>query len=276
VRCGDNAATQIATMVPIEQRSICGYYRSKRKEKKQRQASGEAPGQTKKHARLSKPPKVVASSHPRPRNRLQKRVAMSSRRQDVPSLYLLEYEQYPYQTRPSEFLGVYSSVNSVTAGAFKNGAYTFSREGLLDGSEYLSPTGRIKIHSQEVQQHGLEAVTPDEEKASSKDESVRFDIPHPDNQGAVCEKTSSKTESKEKVFLAIQQTPDAAFCIGVYSKKSLAWGACLKSRAAYALSGRRLSEESQMTDTHGMPQVKARLEKSGLHTWFVKSHEIDG
>jgi hypothetical protein len=241
---------------------------------RQRQASVEPTGQTGKHARLSKPPKV-ASSHPHPRNRLQKRVIIPSRRQDLPALYLLEYEQYPYQTRPSEFLGVYSSINSVTAGAFKNGAYTFSREGLLDGSEYLSPTGRIKIRSQAVQQYGLEAATPDEGKASPKDESVRFDIPHPDSQGTVCEKTSKNTEPRERVFLAIQQTPDAAVCIGVFTKKSLAWGACLKNRAAYTLSG-CLSEESQTIDMHGMPQVKARLEKSGLHTWSVKSHEIDG
>lgn len=223
---------------------------------------------------LSKPPKVTCPQ-PRPRNRLQKSVMMPSRGQNRPSLYLLEYEQYPYQTRPSEFLGVYSSVNSVTAGAFKNGAYTFSREGLLDGSEYLSATGRIKIHSQTVQQCGLEAATPDERKASLGDETVRFDIPHPYSQGAVCAKTSKTSELKETVFLAIQQTPDAAICIGVFTKKSLAWGACLKSRAAYALSG-RLKEESQSIDMHGMPQVKARLEKSGLYTWWVKSHEVDG
>jgi hypothetical protein len=257
-----------------KQHSICEYYRSKRKEMRQRQSSMEPTGQTKSQARLSKPPKL-STLHQRPRNRLQKRIVAPSNRQNYPALYLLEREQYPYQTRPSEFLGVYSSINSVTSGAFENGAYTFSREGLLDGSEYLSPTGRIKIHSQVIQQSGLEVATPEERKKSQSAEYVRLDIPHPDSQEVACEKTNINTEPRESVYLAIRQTPNAALCIGIFTKKSLAWGACLKDRAACALSG-SLREESQSTDMHGMPQVKGRLEGYGLHLWFVKSHEIDG
>ncbi|KAF3034141.1 hypothetical protein E8E12_002786 [Didymella heteroderae] len=119
------------------------------------------------NAKLSKPPKVEVL-HERPRNRLQKRTpAVPPMLTPYPShlgfpapttaLYVLEYEPYPYNTLPSEFLGAYSSIDSVTAGAIEHGAYTFSREGLLDGSEYLNATGRVKIQSQLVQQSGTEA-----------------------------------------------------------------------------------------------------------------------
>lgn len=257
------------------------------------------------NAKLSKPPKVE-TLHERPRNRLQKRgLAPPSMLTPYPAqlgfitttatLYMLEYEPYPYNTLPSQFLGVYSTVDSVTAGAIEHGAYTFSREGLLDGSEYLNPTGRIKVHSRLVERIGTEATESVrsrslDEGPRRQDGPVRSDIPHPDSRSNTLSKagrlntphpeaqsmTSLKgvSKSKETVFLAVREGPTAAHCLGVFVKKSLAWGACLKNKASCALSA-ILSEESRDIAADGMPRVTARLHGCGQHMWFVVAKEVD-
>lgn len=209
------------------------------------------------------------------------------------TLYVLEYEPYPYNTLPSQFLGVYSTVDSVTTGAISHGAYTFSREGLLDGSEYLNPTGRIKIQSQLLTQHGTEATVSIrshslDERATRQDVPIRSDIPHPESrsntlswttrpgilQAGLRSTTSVQKRPKESVFLAIRQGPTAAHCLGLYSTKSLAWGACLKNKASCALTS-TLSEASRDVDQDGMPRVMARLHGCGQHIWFVVAKEVD-
>ncbi|KAF1844322.1 uncharacterized protein K460DRAFT_290221 [Cucurbitaria berberidis CBS 394.84] len=252
---------------------ICGYARVKYEErievKRRKRASSEPAARNQLYGKLHKPP-TVQSLHERPRNRLQKRSLTRSELQASALLYILEYEPYPYNTRPSEFIGVYSTIDSVTLGAFKHGAYTFSREGLLDGSEYLSSTGRIKILSQAVENHGVKALVPDRSR-SLDDEHVRLDIPHPTNQ----EEVNTKEAARETVFLAIHQSPYVACCIGLFTEKSLAWGACLKDKASYAVSGTLLEEERSI-GAKNMPQITARLVGSGRHSWFVQPHEIDG
>ncbi|KAF9695593.1 hypothetical protein EKO04_006627 [Ascochyta lentis] len=256
------------------------------------------------NARLSKPPRVD-TLHERPRNRLQKRgLAVSPTLTPctdnlgfTTTLYMLEYEPYSPNTLPSQFLGVYSTVDSVTAGAIENGAYTFSREGLLDGSEYLNPTGRIKIRSQLLEQSGTEAAVS--VRNHSLDESspgqhgpIRPDIPHPDLGSNTLSKTTenhgsshhaarsaisikSLNQPRETVFLAIRQGPTAAHCLGVCAKKSLAWGSCLKNKASCALSS-TLSEESRHVNEHEMPRATARIHGCGQHVWLVVAREIDG
>lgn len=256
------------------------------------------------NAKLSKPPKVE-TLHEKPRKRLQKRISTptstltpfashpgftESRR----TLYSLEYEPYPYNTLPRQFLGVYSTIDSVTAGAIEHGAYTFSREGLLDGSEYLNPTGRIKIRPQLLEQSGTEARVSVrshslDERPATQDGPIRSDIPHPDSRSNTLSQTAwpiphpaahstpnliDTSKSKEKVFLGIRQGPTAAHCFGVYAKQSLAWGACLKNKASCGLSG-TLSEESRDVDEQGMPRATARLHGCGQHTWFVAVKEVD-
>lgn len=208
------------------------------------------------------------------------------------ALYVLEYESYPYNTLPSEFLGAYSSVDSVTTGAIEHGAYTFSREGLLDGSEYLNPTGRIKIQSQLVQQSGTEAPISVrshslDERPSKQEGPVRSDIPHPDSRSNTLTRpdlvslgahstTSLKGNTKlnETVYLAIRQGPTAGHCLGVFARPSLAWGACLKDKASCGLSA-TLSEEIRDIDIDGMPKVTARLHGCGQHVWSVVAKEVD-
>lgn len=254
------------------------------------------------NAKLSKPPKVEILRE-RPRNRLQKRSsAIASMLTPYPAhlgfstptiaLYLLEYEPYPYNTLPSEFLGVYSTVDSVTAGAVEHGAYTFSREGLLDGSEYLNATGRIKIQSQMVQQSGTEAAVSIrshslDERPTKQSIPSRSDIPHPDSRSNTLTRSDvthpgaqstrslrSMKNPKETVYLAIRQGPTAAHCLGVFARPSLAWGACLKNKASCALSA-TLSEEVRDVDVDGMSKVTARLHGCGQHTWSVVAKEVD-
>ena len=230
------------------------------------------------YGKLHKPP-TVQSLHERPRNRLQKR-RPASLMNAVPLTayrFVLEYDPYPHNTQPSTFLGVYSSIDTVTADAFRHGAYSFSREGLLDGSEYLSPTGRIKIVSHAVQSTGVSAVLPDDGGTRKQaDRPMRLDIPHPqsprfDSQQDVSEpKTGSAM-----VFLALHQGPKSALCIGLFTTKALAWGACLKDKAWLETSNSLIEEERDVREG-GMPQVSARLVGSGRHSWFVKAFDVDG
>jgi hypothetical protein len=257
------------------------------------------------NAKLSKPPKVE-TLHERPRNRLQKRgVAPPPMLVPYPAhlgftpptmtVYLLAYEPYPYNTLPVQFLGIYSTVDSVTAGAIEHGAYTFSREGLIDGSEYLNLTGRIKIQSVLVQQSGTEAAVSVrshglDERQARQNVPIRSDIPHPESRSNTLSYTNrlniphagaqsttslkSLSKPQETVFLAVRQGPTAAHCLGAYARSSLAWGACLKNKASCALSA-TLSEETRDVDANGMPRVTARLHGCGQHTWFVVAKEVD-
>lgn len=254
------------------------------------------------NAKLSKPPKVE-SLHERPRNRLQKRNSAIPKMltpypahlgfpAPVIALYVLEYEPYPYNTLPSEFLGVYSTVDSVTAGAIEQGAYTFSREGLLDGSEYLNATGRIKIQSRLVQQSGIEASVSIrsqslDERSTKQDALIRSDIPHPESRSNTLTRQDiahpaaqstmslqSTKKSKETVYLAIRQGPTAAHCLGVFATSDHAWGACLKNKASCGLSA-TLSEEVREVRSDSMPKVTARLHGCGQHSWSVVAKELN-
>lgn len=246
-------------------------------------------------AKLSKPP-IVDTLHERTRKRLQKRGPVQSSMftpylthldfmMAASALYILEYEPYPYNTLPSQFLGAYTTVDSVTAGAIEHGAYTFSREGLLDGSEYLNATGRIKIRSHSVKRSGTEASVSFHshdlvEGPMRQDEPVRLDIPHPNSPSntmsilhLTAQSIKNSEKSKETVFLAIREGPTAAHCLGVCATTSLAWGACLKDKASCALLG-NLSEENRVVDADGMPRTTARLHGCGQHTWFVVAREV--
>lgn len=262
---------------------ICGYARVKYDERvavrhRRRRSSSEPAamvGRTHSYSKLHKPP-TIQNLHERPRNRLQKRsLTPSVVGVQLPVLlYVLEYEPYPYNTQPSRFLGVYSSINTVTASAICNGAYTFSREGVWDGTEYLSATGRIKILSQRVERRGMRAAVPGSGRSKSLyGEHVRLDIPHPSaSQEEV--RVRPRDEEREEVFMAVHEGPQAAVCIGVFAEMALAWGACLKSKAVYAVQGMLRDEELCVVEEN-MPKAMARVVGSGYHKWFVQGYGID-
>jgi hypothetical protein len=223
------------------------------------------------HSKLHKPPQVQ-SIQERPRNRLRKQfLSYETPLPSTPALFILEYEPYPHLTQPSKVLGIYSSFDSVTLGAFKHGAYTFSREGLLDGSEYLSPTGRIRIVRTDVQRSGVKAVLP-ERSQSLNGEHIRLDIPHPQGHE---EAAREPPIGRDIVFLAVREGPNAASWMGVYEEKSLAWGACLKDKSMCAMTA-TLCDELRSIGINNMPQVSGRLVGSGRYTWMVQQHSVDG
>jgi len=247
------------------------------------------------NAKLSKPPKVQ-SLHERPRNRLRKQNTAMNLLTPYPAclgfsapaktLHILEEEPYPYNALPSVFLGVYSTVDAVTNGAIEYGAYTFSRGGLLDGSEYLNAVGRIRIQTQVLQESGTEAgfsirSQSLDEQSARRSLLVRSDIPHPhstlDLTHIGAQSMTSLRDAgnaNETVYLAVRQGPTAAYCLGVYARPSLAWGACLKNKASCALSS-TLSEEARDIDADGLPRATARLHGCGQHVWFVTAKDVD-
>ena len=257
---------------------ICGYVKIKYEErveaKRQMRSFSEPASVASTHtefdAKLRKPPMPPVPQH-RPRNRLQKRKSVPLAL-NVPlpvSLFVLAYEPYPYHTLPSEFLGVYSNLNSVTTAALRHGAYAFSREGLIDGSEYLSAQGRIKIRAQPIERTGFRAVISIQNH-SEPGEIVRLDIPHPQTQ----ERRTLRHLDRNIVYLAIHENRVSASCIGLFPDKNLAWGACMKSKASCTASGTWV-DQSQYFIADNMPQASARLVGSGVEMWFVQVHEID-
>jgi hypothetical protein len=257
---------------------ICGFVQAKHKkrveEKRQKRSHSEPGCAVRAHAygKLRKPPQVQAL-HERPRNRLRKQPApLPSIIMPKADLYILEYGPYPQSTQPCKVLGVYSTFDAVTLGAFKHGAFAFSREGLLDGSEYLSTSGRIKIKQTAVQRSGVRAAVPESNRILDN-EVMRLDIPHPDNQEE--EQTRQMQPNRAAVFLAIRKGPDAASWVGIYADKSLAWGAALKDKAMCAISG-TLLEETRSIGPNNMPQISGRIVGGGHHTWMIEEHVIDG
>lgn len=218
-------------------------------------------------SKLHKPPQQSPQPKHKPRNRLQKRAAtlpILPSETRAKALFVLEHVPL---SRPSAFLGVYSTIDAVTAGAFKHGAHAFSREGLLDGSEYLCPTGRIKIRAVDLQTGGVSAAV-----VERSGDSLRLDIPHPEGQGE--RDLELEQGDGEKVFLGVHESATNAFCIGVFATKGLAWGACLKDKAWLAWSD-ELVEEERSVGEGNMPRLRARVVGSGRVEWFVKGCVVD-
>ncbi|KAL5114253.1 hypothetical protein ACEQ8H_007862 [Pleosporales sp. CAS-2024a] len=222
--------------------------------------------------KLHKPPRVQVQTRPqRPRNRLRKSAAsLMTITQPPVALFVLEFEPYTNLVEPGRVLGIYSTFDAVTLGALHHGAYAFSREGLVDGSEYLTSTGRIKLVQTTVQYGGVRATLP-ERSRSLDGEPLRLDIPHPDSQE---EGPREPCNEQSVVYLAVRQASKTASWIGVYQDKSLAWGACLKDKALCAMSD-TLCDEKRSIGLNNMPQVSGRLMRAGRFTWKVEQHVID-
>lgn len=215
------------------------------------------------YAKLSKPPKVKSRKLPTAR-RLQKRLPYTSSNQQQPStIYILQFEAYPYNTVPAVILGVFSNIDTVTAGAISHGAYAFSREGLHDGSEYLSPTGRIRIFSEEVQQSVVKAAAVAAPRQGGY-------IPHSDRRI----EAEREDERRPRLFLAIRQVSSKTSCIGFFTEKIKAWTACVKDQAMMA-SSESLLEETRWSDEKGMPYIRGKIEGNGSLLWFVGAFEVD-
>ncbi|KAF2715737.1 hypothetical protein K504DRAFT_457880 [Pleomassaria siparia CBS 279.74] len=217
------------------------------------------------YAKLSKPPKAKPRNLPAARRRLQKRYHPASAVHQLPpfsTIYVLQYEAYPYNTTPAIILGLFSHIDTVTAGAISHGAYAFSREGLHDGSEYLSPTGRIRFFTESMQQPVIK--NPAARHADY--------IPHPNAQTE-----AERIREHRSLFVALRQTSSRSSYIGLFSDKIKAWTACVTDQALLTASPDTtlLLDESRWIDDKGMPHIKGRVEGKGSHTWFVSAFEVD-
>lgn len=262
---------------------ICGYAKMKyeeRVEERWKKSQSEHKRSTSPVGKLYKPQETQRLQVRTPRNRLRKSMIMSSPPGSNPPsksniLFILQFDPYPHDTDPRRFLGVYSSIDYVTLGAVEHGAYSFSREGLVDGSEYLSSNGRIKIIALPIVNSGVKVNIP-ERSQTANGELIRLDIPHPtstkdaDNQHELKE----DEDSKMRVFLAVRMASNNASCIGVYSEKSLAWGACLKDKSMCA-STHTLGKETRSIGRQNMPSVTATLGDIGRHTWSVEGFLVN-
>ncbi|KAF2271602.1 uncharacterized protein EI97DRAFT_351733, partial [Westerdykella ornata] len=222
--------------------------------------------------RLTKPPKLHPRKHSH-RKKLQKRVKRKSSDRVAPlSVFVLQYEKYPYYTEPGLILGAYSSIGTVTNAAIEHGAYAFSKEGMRDGTEYLSPSGRIKILKRTIQRVGPRAPMP-------KGRHPEFHKERPDStpkpSGAGEEpKAPVAIDGKEGVLVAVHRSPTGIFCIGAFTERKRAWGACLKHRFTPPFS--EFAEENDgWVDEYQMPHVRAREIGAGWHEWFVVPYKID-
>jgi len=265
--------------------SICRYAKSKyeeRVEQKRGRRSQSAPnvaGRASTSKLLKSPkPQAVRTVSEKPRNRLRKQTASQlPLNEPTLDLYVLEFEPDKSTTEPGKVLGIYSSFDSVTLGALKHGAYTFSREGILDGNEYLSRTGRIKFVKTSVQHAGVRAHIS-KRSISPSGGQVRLDIPHPasaENRANSAAPENASIPPHDTVFVASRTGPRAASWIGVFASKSLAWGACLKDKALCAVT-MPLVEEVRSIGPKNMPHVSGRLAGTGRFTWGVEEHAIDG
>ncbi|KAH7128463.1 hypothetical protein B0J11DRAFT_272035 [Dendryphion nanum] len=221
--------------------------------------------------RLSKPPKVQVSQTRASRNRLRKGISAPTNDVLPPALYVLYYEPYPYNSQPGTILGVFSNLNTVTTAAINHGAYTFSRAGMLDGSEYLSPTGRIKILFQRLHRHGIEIPLPLRHEN-------RHRVQVPSSNANIRRSRSRITGAPEgqenEVFLTLHQTPSSVAGIGLFIGKRRAWGACLKAQSIYGQSY-LLQNEMRWIDEDNMPRTRARVPGIGYHEWFVIKCRVD-
>lgn len=251
--------------------------RTARSEETRRRASHEVPIShtvLRQHStrRLSKPPRVHTRKQA-PGKRLQKRVRNSITQLLPPPVFLLQYERYPYNTQPGTLLGVFSSVEAVTTGAIKHGAYAFSRGGIHDGTEYLSPTGKIKIIPQNIQRTGFEAAMPRRKHSRVSHASQ----PNAHREPRVVENPSQAhiaIDGREGILVAVHESPTGIFCIGAFTERRRAWGACLKHKASLPFSN-VLQEESRWIDEFDLPRMKARKVGTGWHRWYVIAHRID-
>lgn len=264
---------------------ICGYAKSKyeeRSEHQRRRRSQSAPngaGRTATSKLLKSPkPQPVRTVSEKPRNRLRKQTpSQLALEEPKKHVYVLEYSPDKGSGESARVLGTYSSFDTVTSGALRHGAYTFSREGLMDGNEYLSPTGRIKVVKTIVQHAGVRASVP-ERSISPSGVQVRLDIPHPasaENEAVHASPRKDLTSTTNMLFVASRKGPPAFSWIGVFADKSLAWGACLKDKAMCAVT-MPLVEEVRSIGTNNMPQVSGRLVGTGRFTWTVEEYVVDG
>lgn len=225
--------------------------------------------------RLSKPPRVHVRSQ-KPGQKLQKRPKKGhSHTPETPHVFLLQYEQYPYNVQPGTLLGVFSTFQSVSAGAISHGAYAFSKEGTHDGTEYLTKTGRIRIIPTPVQHALSKSKLPTARKHSNKaSATVRSPTAAPGPIARAPPPEHISIDGKAGILVAVHQSPTGISCLGAFTNRRAAWATC-KKEGISLLGKEQLRASERWLDEFEMPHLKVREVGKGWHEWYVVVHRID-
>lgn len=263
--------------------------------------------------RLTKPPRAVHTRRVTPRNRLQKRTPPSLLHSQVqahqrhhkhaahpPTLFLLQYEKYPYKSAPGILLGAFSSLHTATRAAIQHGAFAFSKDGVKDGKEYVSKGGRMRICDVLVtgKVGSLRGRGSANRSSESKDEqqAVRAsNIPAPNRTGdrpAAPKRQNTDPipiDGRTGILIALHESPTGLCVIGAYTEKRKAWAACLKHRQGPEFEGFldiderggnvegvwSLGTRKSAGDGGALPSMACREVGVGKHTWRVGAWKID-
>ncbi|KAF2119866.1 hypothetical protein BDV96DRAFT_641738 [Lophiotrema nucula] len=227
-------------------------------------------------AKLSKPPKVhVKVQHKRSvRNRLQRRRKSHANHLKSPSLYILQYESYPYAVEEAKILGIFTDINKASLAATTCGAFAFSREGLNDGMEYLTPTGRIRIVMQEAPILPLRRHPTAPEDLGFASTAMDKIIALRNFTQPSIRSRPERREREQRVYLAMHRAPEATMCIGLFADKAKAWYAALKQYGIVSWEA-EVQEEMRWMDETSLPHIKAKIAGSGRHFWSVEVFKIN-
>lgn len=224
--------------------------------------------------RLSKPPRVHARTQ-KPGQKLQKRPKKAiSQTPETPHVFLLQYEQYPYNIQPGTLLGVFSTFQSVSAGAISHGAYAFSKEGMHDGTEYLTKTGRIRIIPTPVQHAVSNTKLPSARKHNTAPSTGNSAATAPGPAPMPPPPEHIPIDGKAGILVAVYQSPTGICCLGAFTNRRAAWAAC-KKEGVSLLGKEQLRASERWLDEFEMPHLKVREVGKGWHEWYVVVHRID-
>jgi hypothetical protein len=238
-------------------------------------------------SKLTKPPKVQIPRKRPVRNRLQRQhKSHVHKKHPSAALYVLKYESYPYVMEEASILGIFKSIDAASAAAFTNGAYAFSRNGLNDGMEYLTPTGRIKILEHEVctlprrrgsiVQRDFHCPTLPISPTNVLDRVIALrNFTQP--EGRQFRRPSSETyrpSPHRPTYLALHRSAMGLVCLGAFAERIKAWNACLKDFSLQTYDT-DVQHEMRWMDENGHPHVQAKIPRTGRHVWDVVALKVD-
>ncbi|KAF2466283.1 uncharacterized protein BDR25DRAFT_77142 [Lindgomyces ingoldianus] len=207
--------------------------------------------------RLSKPPRVHSPRAPPATKKLQRhrKVPIAS---SVLSLYILQYESYPYGSKPGVLLGAFSDLYTAAAGAGASGATGLPQHAPTEELTFLTKSGRVKVLRTELHtERGIDTKIPKARK---------------NQRGTAC--LPMRLHPDDMVYIALEEAPSGTTCIGAFTEKTKAWSSCV-GRLTQSSPAFDMNENVTWMDEEGMPHLRRKIVGRGWHHWFVRIYRID-